>query len=236
MARFIKSATCALMLTNVAMYVLFVAAMALAGAGAASWFGFDWSNPKIWTPLTCIFTQTSPLELLFNMLWLWCFSRLFLEVATGRRMVVAYLVGGLCGVAMFVVGAAVGLAGGTLFGASAAVLGIICCAGSLAPRMRVNLMFFGAVEMRWIAVVSAAISLISFASGNVGGALAHAGGCLGGLAVGLRYRRLRISRRSLIKPEEATTLDQLLDKVRRSGYSSLSPTERQRLFDISKKL
>lgn len=31
-------------------------------------------------------------------------------------------------------------------------------------------------------------------------------------------------------------LDAILDKIKKSGYSALSPEERQRLFDVSKKI
>lgn len=226
-----------LMLANVAVYVAFVVTFIVCRESAESFFGLEWPLHKPWTVVSYMFTQSSALNLLFNLLWLWCLSRLFLEVSTRRRLLVAYLVGGLGGALFFVIGAAAGLCHGTLFGSSAAVLGIISSAATLAPRMSFRLMFFGAVEMRWIAIVAVTLSLLTFASGNVGGALAHAGGSLAGLALGYRWRFHRFSRRSFIIPDkEADTLNSLLDKVKRSGYDSLTPSERKQLDEISKKL
>lgn len=234
--RYIDRTVAALMAVNAFMFVALVATTSISGSSAADWLGMNWPWPWPWTPLTCIFTNSSAIDLVFNMLWLWCFSRLFLETGTPRRLLATYIVGGLCGCALFMAASAAGLCGGTLFGASAAILAIVCHAAATAPRLRIRLMFFGPVELRWIAAVAAGLSLLAFASGNAGGAFAHIGGALGGLACGRVSLKRRFNRRKLIKPDEATTLDGILDKVRRSGYSSLTPSERTRLFEISKKL
>ena len=80
------------------------------------------------------------------------------------------------------------------------------------------------------------------------------GGILVGLLFGMRLRRgqditapvrrlvsgrdRRQRRNAAPSPTSSPQreLDEILDKIRRSGYSSLTADERRRLFDVSKKL
>lgn len=237
MVRFIKSTIGTLLAANAAMFILFTVTAAMAGTlTAASWFGLTaqpWFRP--WTLATYMFTNESPLDLLFNCLWLWLFSRMLLEIGTPRQLLAAYLLGGLGGALLFVAAAAVGLCGGILFGASASVIGIICFAAVRVPYMRLNLMFFGPVRFMWIGIIAVGLSMLTMASGNIGGAIAHIGGAMAGAAYALALRHRRGKFR-IIRPAEKKTLDELLDKVRRSGYTSLTASERKQLLDYSKKL
>lgn len=237
MDRFIKSTTGALLLVNVAMFVIFHAVAALCGGpDAAKWFTVSatpWPLP--WTVVTYMFTHDSAMNLLFNCLWLWLFSRMFLEIGSGRQMLVCYLIGGLGGAMLFMAAAWIGFGGGILLGASAAILGIVSYAAVRVPYMRVNLMFLGPVQFKWIGIIAVGLSLLTFASGNYGGGMAHIGGALGGALYALALRRRR-GRFRIIRPTEKKTLDELLDKVKRSGYSSLTADERKQLSDYSKNL
>lgn len=228
MARSIK----ALLIANAAMFVLLHLLVALCSPGAAEWFGVRpdvWPYP--WTPLTYMFTQPGVWDLLFNLLWLWLFGRVFMEVGTERQLLIAYACGGLCGALAFVAAAQCGLCGGVLFGASAAALGVVVCAAMRVPRMRLHLMFFGPVEFRWIAAVAVGLSLISFVSGNAGGGFAHMGGALGGVLASVIVRRQ--VRFKVHRVRRQKTLDELLDKVKLSGYASLSKEERRLLIEYS---
>lgn len=242
MDRFIKSATGALIAANIAAFVLFHVCVAGFGGQAVGWFGLlsamPW--PEVWTPLSYMFTQDSLWNLLFNMLWLYMFCRIFMETARqDSQLLTAYLCGGLGGAIFFLAASAAGLCGGMLFGASASSLAVIVCAAMRVPRMRFMLLFFGMVELRWIAAVSVGLSMLSFASGNPGGGFAHIGGAAGGVAAALILRRkvrLRILRPGELNTPKPKTLDELLDKVRRSGYASLNHDERRQLMDYSKRL
>lgn len=231
MARCIKY----LLIANAAMFAILHMVIWICGSDALTWFGVTpavW--PYLWTPFTYMFADLSVWNLLFNMLWLWLFGKIFMEVGTDAQLLVAYVCGGLCGAMAFVGAALCGLCGGMLFGASAASLAVVVCAALRVPRMRLYLMFLGAVEFRWIAAIAVALSLLAFASGNFGGGFAHIGGMLGGVVAWqivrrqMRFRVRRVNRKK--------TLDQLLDKVRRSGYASLTKEERQQLIDYSNNL
>ena len=242
MGRFIKTSIGALLAANVAMFVAFHILVAIFGDGVALWFGVTAPNPLpwFWTPLTYMFTQNSAWDLIFGMLWLYFFGKVFMEVGSERQLLTAYFAGGICGAVAYVAASACGVESGSLlFGSSAAALGVITCAACRAPKMRLVLMFFGAVEFRWIAAVAIGLSLMSFASGNIGGGVAHVGGVIGGI---IAWRIIRkCSRFRFVMPRNVDSssnksLDDLLDKVKRSGYASLTVEERRELFEYSKKL
>lgn len=226
-----------LLIANVVMSALLMLAVTMWGETSASWFGIGWPLSKPWTLISYMFTQSSAIDLIFNMLWLWCFARIFLEVSGSGHLLRAYFAGGIGGALGFIMAKLAGLHSGLLFGSSAAVLGVIACAAAIAPRMRFNLIFFGPIEIRWIAIIAVTLSLITFAIGNPGGAIAHIGGALGGYVAGfvLKRRRFRLFRPQNISAPSCD-LYSLLDKVKRSGYASLTPAERKQLLDISKKL
>lgn len=236
MGRFIKTASGALIAANVVMFVALKLLVATFGIGAARWLALSpvpW--PWVWTPLTYMLTNSGFLDLLFNCLWLWLFSRMVLEIASNRELIVSYLAGGLCGAAAYAAGAATGLYSGPLFGASAAVLGVLCFAAARVPFMRLNLMFFGPVSFKWIGIIAAGLSLLPLLAGNIGNGLAHLGGIIGGIGYALALKHRRKSFR-IVRPNDKKTLDELLDKVRRSGYASLNASERKQLLDYSNKL
>ena len=213
--------------------------LAYFGAGIDA-LGFSLPRPWAWTPLTYMFSQGSAIELLFNLLWLWCFSRLFMLVGTPKRLLTAYICGGLGGALMFFTAWAMGLIpGGVLLGASASIIGIAVCGAILAPDYGVNLLLIGRVTLRTVALLTVLFSLLPFLEHNAGGGWAHIGGALAGGLCGLAMRRgwmPRFSRRTIKKQEELMTLDSLLDKVKRSGYASLNAAERRRLLELSNKL
>lgn len=236
MIRFIKTATGALIAANIAMFVVLTAICAAGGIGAARWLVLApefWLRP--WTLLTYMVTDSGALNTLFNCLWLWLFARLALEIGSPRQLLLSYLSGGLGGAALFLAAAMAGLCPYPLMGASAAVLGVVVFAAARVPYMRVNLMFFGPVSFKWVAIIAVGLSLLVFAGGNIGGGLAHIGGALGGFIFAMILRNANFRIRP-IKRARQKTLDELLDKVRRSGYASLNADERKQLIEYSKKL
>lgn len=234
MDRFIKSTVGGLVIANIVGFVLLRILYLTCGGDAGDWLGVNIWHFHVWTILTHTIMHVSALDLIFNLLWLWLFSRIALEFASDRQLLICYVIGGICGALVFIAAAALRLCGGTLFGASAAILAIIAFAAVRVPYLRLNLMFFGTVSVKVIALVAIGISLISFVTGNIGGGFAHLGGIIGGAIYALALRHRKSFR--LIKPNEKKSLDELLDKVKRSGYSSLTASERQQLLDYSKRL
>lgn len=223
------------------------------GAAARSlvdWLALPASLPSAlhrpWTPLTYMFTHYDVFHLLFNMLWLYWFGIIFLSFSSSRRLIETYLAGGIAGAAVYLLFnlAASSASGHSMIGASGAVLAVVAATAVMTPRLKLNLMLIGPVEIRWIAVAVVALDVISLGNGNPGAHLAHLAGAGAGAAFVMARRRISLhgnkrNRTTVKSPadvsDDKAELDRLLDKIRISGYSSLTAEERRILFDISRK-
>lgn len=217
-----------------------------------------------WTMLTYMFTQFSVLHLLFNVLWLFWFGRMLLMKVPSRRLPGGYLCGGLAGGAAYLAACACGVpAGAYLCGASASVLAIMCMVAVTIPDYELNLFIVGRVRMKWFAIVCVALTLVGTA-GSQAATTAHVGGILSGVICGLKWRGASGKTEETIKnvysefrrkmhrmrPKDAESalkamqgrlsdhdrLDQLLDKIRLSGYLSLTESERLELDALSRRI
>ena len=196
-----------------------------------------------WAPITYMFTHTDVWHCLFNMLWLYWFGRLYEQFTSGRRVVMLYLAGGLGGALFFIVASLLWpfRMAGLLEGASAAVMAIVAAMACTAPNLKLNMLFLGQVKIVWVALITLAIFALGLTGSGAASHVAH----LGGVAVGvvwalvMRLRRRhynKVSVRTIRDLDARAELDHLLDKVRRSGYTSLTAMERRRLMDLSKKV
>lgn len=200
-----------------------------------------------WTALTYMFTHYEVMHLLLNMLWLYWFGTLMLTIATGRRLAAVYIAGGLAGAAVYMLYGLIApsSAAHSLIGASAAVLAVVTATTMMMPRLKLHLMLIGPVEIRWIALAIMALDVAALGGGNIGSHVAHLAGAGAGVAFVVAQRHLseatRRPLRSAPRPhrgaihDDKAELDRLLDKIRLSGYSSLTSDERRTLFEISRK-
>lgn len=175
-----------------------------------------------WTLLSYGFAHSLPLHLAVNLVVLAVTGR-WLERRVSRWMILwAYVGGTLAGGLVFVILNA--LTGGAmqLCGASAAVLALTAMAAQTRRDVRVEA-FGRRISVRTMSYVLVAVIVASLIfSGNIGGNAAH----LAGVAVGmlLGHRLMQVSDTEAIKA-----------KVERSGYASLSESERSTLFNESKR-
>ncbi len=157
-----------------------------------------------------------------------------------------------------------GLGNVALVGASGSVFAISVALPTLSPRYGFNIPFVGKIEVRYIVLVFILISVFSLKGSNAGGEVAHLGGALMGwiYARGLKKGKnlgsfiegffLFVQKMFKPKPKMKVThhnktapapvirtsqedVDAILDKIKDSGYASLSKTEKQKLFDASEK-
>ena len=149
-----------------------------------------------WTLVTYMFTHADFLHILFNMLWLYWMGRIFLEFFSVKHFFALYLLGGWGGAALFLL--AVNLlpvfaAGyvGVLVGASAAVIAIVVAVAVYMPDYKIGLLFLGEVAIKWVAIVTVAIAVLSLDGANSGGNIAHIGGALVGAWFALSIKRGR---------------------------------------------
>ena len=148
---------------------------------------------------------------------------------------------------------------GILFGASAGVMAIVIGISTYIPNYQINLRFIGYVKLWHIAAFIVLIDLLSLTGGNAGGHFAHLGGALFGylfvrkagnkksgsfdLFSNLfkkKKKPLRTVHKSKKKPTPTTSknmktdtqqrIDDILDKISKSGYDTLSKEEKEFLF------
>ena len=207
-----------------------------------------------WTLLTYMGVHFDFLHMLFNVLWLYWFGRIMLITLSDRHLAVAFAGGGLAGGVLFLASAALGYGSGWLCGCSAAVIAVMCATAIRLPDHPVNLFLIGEVKLKWVAIACCVLTFI----GGGGNQAAHIGGLLWGVAFGLMLsqgidpsRWFDFSQKRQKEPkrqpdrmvrvlrdrqEDIRRLDELLDKIRLSGYGSLSGKERKELNELSARL
>ncbi len=144
-----------------------------------------------WTIFTYMFIHEEFFHILFNMLWLYWFGKIFVQVAGNDRVLPVYVMGGLAGAIFYILilnllpGLSFG--GSYMLGASAGVTAIVIATATMRPNHTLHLIFLGAVKLKWIALVMILLDLVSVANlTNTGGHLAHLGGAAFGLLFALQ--------------------------------------------------
>nr|WP_321406925.1 rhomboid family intramembrane serine protease [uncultured Carboxylicivirga sp.] len=229
---------------------------------------------KPWTIVTYMFVHYDFFHILFNMLWLYWFGKIFLEFLNPRQLLGVYFLGGITGAVIYLL--AYNLVPGLyqfqsnsiLLGASASVMAILFTMAKLRGDHKIYLMFIGGVKLKYLAIGSLVLDLINISAlSNTGGHLAHIGGALfgylyaGSLVQGkdvtIRFNRFMdklatiFSRKSKMtvthrrpitdmeynrkKVNKQHEVDRILEKIKSSGYDSLTSDEKKTLFDASKK-
>ena len=145
-----------------------------------------------YTVVSYMFFQYGLLHLLFNMLWLYWFGQLFLRFFNAKQFGGLYFLGGFGGAALYL--AAYNLLPyfigkeSMLLGASAAVLAIVFAVSAYAPDYKIRLFLIGDISLKYIALVTVVLDLLSVTSLNAGGHVAHIGGALTGWLFAARWR------------------------------------------------
>lgn len=164
----------------------------------------DILSVRPWTAISYMFLHSDFLHILFNMLWLWWFGKLFIQFLGNRKIVPVYLLGGLSGALFFVTAFNIFpvfnpvLGESVALGASASVIAIVITISMYKPDLELNLLFIGVVKLKWIALVTIIIDVLSIPSLNSGGHIAH----LGGAAFGAIYALQFIQGRNMLKGVE----------------------------------
>ncbi len=149
---------------------------------------------KPWTMLTYMFLHFDIWHILFNMLWLYWFGRIFLEFLPSRQIVWIYFLGGISGGLVYVfafnafpVFAAIVPVSYAL-GASASVMAIVTAIAVYVPNYTIQLFLIGKLKIIYLAIILFVFDFFMIPSGNAGGHLAHIGGALFGAMYIMIYR------------------------------------------------
>jgi membrane associated rhomboid family serine protease len=146
-----------------------------------------------WTIVTYMFTHFNFLHILFNMLMLYWFGKIFLQYLTEKQLLSTYLLGGLAGAVLFMifVNGFPGLRehlGSSMLGASAAIMAVVFAISFYVPDYTLYMLFIGPVKLKYIALGFIILDVLMIASYNAGGHIAHLGGALYGFYFIYRYK------------------------------------------------
>jgi len=136
-----------------------------------------------WTAITYAFNHGGIMHILFNMLALYWFGKVFTDFLGSQKLINLYVIGALAGALafLFLYTLIPSLGYGMMVGASGAIIAIVIATATFLPDYRFYLLFFGPVKIIYIAIFYIFISLYGLLSGdNVGGNLAHLAGALVG--------------------------------------------------------
>ena len=167
---------------------------------------FDWlelpASParfimQPWSLLTYMFMHGGLLHILFNMLWLYWFGAIFLNMFSSKHLRGLYVLGGICGGALYMLAYNVFpyfrpyIENSFMVGASASVLAIVAAAAYREPNYPIRLLLLGTLRLKYLALIVIGMDLLLITSENAGGHIAHLGGALAGVwfAAGLNKGR-----------------------------------------------
>ncbi|TND08925.1 MAG: Rhomboid family protein [Bacteroidetes bacterium] len=217
---------------------------------------------QIWTIFTYMFLHANFWHLVVNMLWLYSFGRIFSDYVGNQKLLWVYLVGGLAGAVVFILLSFV-LPSGGLLGASAATMAVVACAATVVPDMEIAIFGVWRVKIKYVALVAILLTSLMDLAANTGGKISHLGGAAFGFLYGLQHRKgkdilkfltnlsrpkkprhLKVEHRRPVSDEQYNAsklsiqkrVDEILDKISRSGYDSLSRDEREFLQKYGGKL
>ena len=229
---------------------------------------------RFWTIITYMFFHTNVIHILFNMLWLYWFGKIFNRFYSGRQLCGLYILGGIVGGLFYILAYNIFPAfdalrySSYLLGASASVLAIVVAVAMRIPNDKIYLMFLGGVKIKYIAIFVVALSFLNSISDNAGGEIAHLGGAFAGFMFGYLYKsgtditkfinsvidyftnlfrgrhKARMNVRMGDKYKDMAynsqrkasqdEIDDILDKMKKTGYDCLSNDEKRKLFNAGK--
>ncbi len=141
-----------------------------------------------WTIITYSFAHSleGNFHILFNMLVLYWFGKLFVEYLGSDKLIALYILGALAAAYFYLLiyntvpffKSQSDFSG--MVGASGAIYAIMVGAATLLPDYTFFLLFFGPVRIKYIAGIYILISFLGTTGANAGGNLAHLGGALMG--------------------------------------------------------
>lgn len=139
---------------------------------------------KPWTPVTYMFLHAGFIHLLFNILGLYWFGKLFMYHLEGEKLLSVYILGGLAGAALYVISYNIfpGLktSHGLLLGASASIFAILVTIAFYDPDREIMLPLIGTFKLKYVTAFYLLLSVVGISSTNPGGNIAHLGGAIWG--------------------------------------------------------
>jgi membrane associated rhomboid family serine protease len=204
---------------------------------------------QLWRQITYQFLHAGPWHIFVNMIVLYFFGPMLERLWGSKKFLIFYLVCGAMGGLLYPLLVLVGWLGAApLVGASGSILGMLAAGGILFPNMMVYVWGVIPVKLRILAIIFAAISIITLLRpdqfSNAGGQAAHLGGMVAGAVYVLSQswrNKFRLKVRSGSWRKKMTTqrnlqaeVDRILEKVHNEGIQSLTMKEKRILRQATK--
>jgi membrane associated rhomboid family serine protease len=234
-----------LLIINVAVFLLSFLIPAL-GAIIFNWFSVYPAtigmSLQLWRQITYQFLHAGPWHIFWNMLVLYFFGPMLERHWGSNKFLTFYLVCGAMGGLLYPFLVLVGWLGAApLVGASGSILGMLAAGGILFPNMMVYVWGVIPVKLRILAIIFAAISIISLLRPdqftNAGGEAAHLGGMVAGAVyvfsqswrdkLKLRFRTGAWEKKMTTQRNLQVEVDRILEKVHSGGIQSLTTKEKR---------
>lgn len=163
-----------------------------------------------WTLFSYMFLHKDFFHIFFNMMMLFFGGILFTQYIGNKKLLQTYIWGGVLGGLFYVIAFNLFpvfrnvLPFSSALGASASVIAIVIAVATYKPEIEVQLMFFGNVKLKYIAIFLLLLDLVSIDKGNPGGHIAHLGGAFYGFlfALNIKYNYLKLPIIKLKNPFE----------------------------------
>jgi membrane associated rhomboid family serine protease len=229
-----------------------------------------------WTIITYMFIHAGFIHLLFNILGLYWFGKLFLYHFEGNKLLSVYLLGGIAAGLLYILAFNLfpifSSSNAILMGASGSIFAVLVAAAFYDPQREIMMPLIGTFSLKYVAAFYVLLSVIGISTSNPGGNIAHVGGAfwgwfyifqLGkGKDMGAGFvkflNNLGKNIEGLFKPKnnlkvtfkqpprddyeynrqkknQQEEMNRILDKIAKSGYDSLSKSEKEILFKQGKK-
>ena len=225
---------------------------------------FDDFLSKPWTIITYGFLHTGFIHILSNLFTLFYIGHFFKQYFTSKQLLNFYLLGTLFGGIIFLMsynyfpGLQRIADSSVLLGASAGISAIFIGSATYMPNYELKIPLIGYVKLWKLAAIWVAIDVLQIPAGNAGGHLAHIGGALFGFLYvmkasifesikkifkkkekplktvyksGKKLSKLKTTSEKTINQQE---VDTVLDKISKSGYDTLTQSEKEFLFKQGK--
>ncbi len=164
--------------------------------------GVDELIRRPYTLITYMFLHENFIHILFNLLGLYWFGKLFLYYFEGNKLLSVYVLGGIAGGILYMISYSIFPAfssvRGLLLGASASIMAILVAVAVYEPNREIGLMFVGNVPLKYVAGFYVLLSVLSISTSNPGGNIAHLGGAAWGWFYIYQLRRGKDWGRGLI--------------------------------------
>jgi membrane associated rhomboid family serine protease len=214
-------------------------------------------SERPWTIFTQMFTHTGVLEILSNMLWLWCFGFILQQIAGNKRLIPVYIYGGLAGALFFIIGnysipsLRPLLATTSLHTAGASTMAIAVAATTLVPNYKFLKNLNGGVSIWVLLLVYIIMDVARLASINAAFSLSHLGGAAAGYLYVYFLKRGKDSSvwmndlynwfANLFNPDKKKQRPTVKEKIfyqtgNRSPYSKTANVTQQRVDEILDKI